>query len=197
MLVIFAVATRRPLQTNSNILLACLVGSDLLARLIGHPVAIAAELKRIFGDGPFCTMTKVGTIILVDRGAASLNHLLLIGIDRYVAIKHPLRYQGMVTKRKIKVGVLSAWVIIAVATIHEIVLAVIDSETETFSDYMNAQSIMLAIIASIYISAIGYTYFYSFRESQRQIKRLQTEQLFQEEARRLKKNKKAKRQQPH
>ena len=190
-LMIFAVATRRPLRTNSNILLACLAGSDLLAGLICHPVAIAVELKRILGDAPFCSLEKVIGIALVQVSCASLNLLLLIGIDRYVAVKHALRYRHIVTKRRMKAGVFSASVITGVFTIHEIILAAIDSETKTFSDYMNAASITLGIIGFLYICAIGYIYVYIFRESRRQSKRLQTEQLSQEEAKRLKKNRKA------
>ncbi len=191
-LVIVAVATRRPLRTNSNILLACLAGSDLLAGLISHPVNIAMELKRILGDGPFCPLEKVSAITLGEAGFASLNHLLLVGIDRYVAIKYPLRYRDIVTKQRIKAGILLAWVITTVFTIHEIVLAAIDSETKTFSEYMNAASIILAIVGFVYICAIGYTYVYIFIVSLRQKRSLQTEQqLAPEEANRVKKNNKA------
>ena len=190
-LVVLAVATRRPLRTNANILLACLAGSDLLAGLIGHPVTMAMELKRIRSDGPFCTVEKVSSITIAEVVCASLNHLLLIGIDRYVSIKHPLSYRNMVTKPRIKAGILFAWVITAVVTIHEIVLAVIDSETKFFSDYLNAACVTLAILGTVYISAIGFTYAYIFIVSQRQKRRLQTEQLSQEEAKRLKKNSKA------
>ena len=190
-LVILAVATRRPLRTNSNILLACLAGADLLAGLIGHPVGIAVLIKRILGNGPFCPIEKVATVIVAVVTCASLNHLLLIGIDRYLAIKHALRYRHIVTKKKIRVGVFLAWVVVAFFTIHEIVLAAIDDETELFSDYMNATSITLGIIGFLYICAMGYIYVYIFRESRRQSKRLQTEQLSQEEAKRLKKNRKA------
>ncbi len=191
-LVIVAVATRRPLRTNSNILLACLAGSDLLAGLIGHPVNIAIELKRILGAGPFCTLEKVSPVILTEVSFASLNHLLLIGIDRYVAIKHPLRYRDIVTKQKVKAGVIFAWVFTAVLTIHESVLASIESETVTFSQYINAVSIIQALLGFVYISAIGYTYVYIFIVSGSQKRRLQTEQqLSPEEANRVKKNNKA------
>ena len=190
-LVIFAVATRRSLRTNSNILLACLGGSDLLAGLVGHPVSIAVQLKRIHGDGPFCALEKASTIIFVEVSLASLNHFLLIGLDRYVAVKHALRYRHIVTKQRIKVGILSAWVITVFFTIHEIVLAVIDNETKIFLHYLNGMSTILTIINLVYVCAISYTYVYIFRESRRQSERLQTEQLSQEEAKRLKKNKTA------
>ena len=55
-LVIFVVATRRPLQTTSNILLACLAGTDLLAGLVVEPLVIAVNVQRIFGVQPFCAL---------------------------------------------------------------------------------------------------------------------------------------------
>ena len=53
-LLIFVVATRRRLQTNSNILLACLAGTDFLVGLVAQPIAIAVKVKRAFSIEPFC-----------------------------------------------------------------------------------------------------------------------------------------------
>ena len=127
-LVIFVVATRRRLQINSNILLACLAGTDLVTGLTAQPIAIAVEVKRAFGIEPFCGLEKVRTIASIGLVYASGGHLLLISIDRYFAIKDALRYQEIVTKQRIKKAVLVAWAISVVLTIQEIVLAAIDSK---------------------------------------------------------------------
>ena len=134
-LVIFVVATRRRLRTNSNILLACLAGTDLLAGLVLQPIAIAVEVNRAFSDGPFCTLETVSSIAFIGLGYASLSHLVLISIDRYIAIKHALRYRHIVTKQRIKKGVLVAWAISVFVTIQEIVVASADSETNIYSVY--------------------------------------------------------------
>jgi len=42
--VIFAVATRSRLQSNSSILLACLAGTDLMSGLVVQPLTIAVEM---------------------------------------------------------------------------------------------------------------------------------------------------------
>ena len=58
-LVIIAVGTRRRLRTSSNILLASMAGTDLFTGLIVQPIAVAVHVKRILGDGPFCTLETV------------------------------------------------------------------------------------------------------------------------------------------
>jgi len=69
-LVIFAVATRRPLRTNSNILLACLAGADLLTGLVAMPIAFVVEMKRILDTGPFCALEKAYTVATFVAGSA-------------------------------------------------------------------------------------------------------------------------------
>jgi sterol desaturase/sphingolipid hydroxylase (fatty acid hydroxylase superfamily) len=75
-------------------------------------------------------------------------------------------------------------------TTHELVLAVLDSATEPYLHYVRVKDVILAILASINIAIIIYTYAYISSETRRHIKRLQTEQLPQEEAKRLKKENK-------
>ena len=117
-LVIFVVATRRPLQTTSNILLACLAVTDLLTGLVVQPISIAVDVRRFFGIQPFCTLETVCSIALFSLCYASLSHLVLISIDRYVAVKDALRYREIVSKKRITKGVLVAWSIAVVFTIQ-------------------------------------------------------------------------------
>ena len=190
-LVIFVVATRRRLQSNSNILLACLAGTDLLAGLVVQPIAIAVEVKRAFGIEPFCKMEKVYIVALTGLVFASVSHLLLISIDRYFAIKDALRYREIITKQRIKKGVLLAWSIAVVFAIQETVWALIDSKDKVYSLYWRLMGVIAVIIGMAYFAGICYCYVYIFSETRRQKKRLQTEQLSQEEAKRVKKDNKA------
>ncbi len=191
-LVILAVAAKRRLQTNSNILLACLAGTDLLTGLVVYPVAIAVDMKRIFGAGPFCTLEKLFLVALVMVGFASLSHLVLISVDRYIAVKYPLRYENIVTKQRIKIGVVLVWAITVLTTIQESFPAfILDDEAKTYSVYMTVNSLIYVVIFSVYTGAIAYTYCYILSETRRQKKRIETEQLTQEEAKRVKKDNKA------
>ena len=190
-LVIIAVATRHRLQSNSNVLVAWLSGADLLNGLVNQGIGIAVELTRIFSDGPFCSLEKASTIALIGRFFLSLGNFALISIDRCISIKHPLRYTTIVTKERIKAGLCLAWSVGMFVTVHELALAVIDSGTDLSFLYMKVISSILSILALLAIIIIGYTFFYIFSESRRHQKRLQTEQLPEEEAKKLRKESKA------
>lgn len=190
-LVIVAVATRHRLQSNSNVLVAGLAGSDLLNGLVVQDIVIAVELTRIFGDGPFCSLEKASFVALMGSFILSLGNLALISIDRYISIKKSLRYTAIVTKQRIKTGLLLAWAVGLLVTVHELILAVINSGTDLFFLYLKVAASVLSMLALVALVAISYTYCYIFSESRRQKKRLQTEQLNEEEAKRLKKESKA------
>jgi len=190
-LVIIAVATRYRLQSTSNVLVAFLAGADLLNGLVNQNIEIAVELRRILSDGPFCSLEKTCVVAMIGSFFLSLGNLLLISIDRYISIKHPLRYTTIVTKQRIKICLLLAWTIGLLLTIHELTWAVTDSGSNLYFLYMEVMSIILSMLALAAIIVISYTYCYIFSESRRQNKQLQTEQLSEEEAKRLKKKSKA------
>ena len=174
-LVIVAMATRHRLQSNSNVLVAWLAGADLMNGLVIQDIVIVQELRRIFGEGPFCSLEKASSVALIGSFFLSLGNLALISTDRYISIKHPLRYTTIVTKQRIKTGLVLAWAVGLILTIHELTLAVIDSEIDLYSLYMKVIYSILSIPALTAIVVISYTYCYSFSESRRHQKRLQTE----------------------
>ena len=190
-LVIVAVATRHRLQSNSNVLVAWLAGTDLLNGLVNQDIEIALELSRIFSHGPFCNLEKASAVARTGYVVLSVSNLMLICIDRYISIKHPLRYTIIVTKQRIKTGLVIAWTVGLLVTIHELILAIIDSGTDLYFLYMKVIHSILSIPALVAIVVISYTYCYIFSESRRHKKRLQTEQLPEEEAKKLKKENKA------
>ena len=190
-LVFVAVATRHRVRSKSNVLVAGLAGTDLVNGLVVQNIEIAVELSRILSNGPFCGLEKAGTVAMIGSFFVSLGNFVLISIDRYISIKHPLRYTTIVTKRRIKTGLLLAWAVGLLVTIHELNMAVIDSGTDLYFLYMKVISSILSVLVLVAIVVISYTYCYIFSESRRQKKRLQTEQLPEEEAKRLRKENKA------
>ena len=189
-LVIFAVATRRRLRNNSTILLASLAGADLLTGVVVLPFAFAIDLKRLLGFDSFCSLEKAFTVTLAMVTCASISHLVMISIDRYIAIKYPLRYQEIVTERRILISIVLAWGFTLLVTINELVLALIDSES-IYSIYMHVNTIIQIVIGTLFIVVISLSYGYIYSETRRQVKRLQSEQLPQEENQRIKKDRKA------
>lgn len=190
-LVILAVATKQRLRTKSNTLLACLAGTDLLTGLVVQPIAIAVDIKRILGVGPFCVLEKLYQVALSTAGLTSSSHLFLISIDRYIAIKHPLRYQEIVTGLRVKRGVFLAWIIAVCFIIQDFVSTFILSDSKLYSVYYNVINVTLLLILLAFIAVITYSNCYMFLETRRQKKRLRTEQLPNEETKRIKKDSKA------
>ena len=189
-LVIFAVATRRRLRNNSTILLASLAGPDLLTGLVVLPFAFSLDLKRLLGFDSFCSLEKAFIVTLTMVTYASISHLGMISIDRYIAIKYPLRYQEIVTETRIIFSIVLDWGFTLLVTINELVLALIDSES-IYSLYMHVNTIIQIVIGTLFVVVISLSYGYIYSETRRQVKRLLYEQLPQEEIQRIKKDRKA------
>ena len=192
MLAIFAVTKNRSLQSNSNIFLACLAGSDLFAGMVGLTFTVAVNVQRAFFIEPFCALESAHFITLFGPTYVSLGHLVLISVDRYIAIKEALRYRVIVTKQRIKKGVIAAWAIGFYLIIQETILAVtVEEAAKMYSVYWTVGSVSASVIGLACISGICYCYVYIFSEIRRQKERLQSEQLPQEEGKRVKKDNKA------
>lgn len=177
------------LRSKSNILLACLAGTDLLTGLVCQPTRIAMELKRILGVGQSCTaLEEMNSVTTMALYFASLGHLVLISIDRYIAIKKPLRYQAIITKQRIKVGVILVWATVLFVTTIRQVLTSIKSQTNIVDVCRKASASLASILVLGSVATILYTYCYIFIATRRQ-KRLQAKQSTDEEAKRIKKDK--------
>ena len=98
-LVIIAVKTKSRLKTNSNIALACLATTDCLMGVFGQSTYIAKNMAMLQAEASYtyCFIRQLHNFVLKVLARASLLHLALSYLDRYIAIKHPYRYTNMVT----------------------------------------------------------------------------------------------------
>ena len=183
-------ATRHRGQSKSNVLVAWLACADFLNGLVNQDIAIALQLARIFSDGPFCSLEKASSVLLSGSFLLFSGNFVLTIIDRYISIKHSLRYSTIVNKQRIKAAILLAWAVGVLVTIHELTMAVIDSGTDLYFLYLKVIYFILSMLTLAAINVIPYTYCYIFSESRRQKERLQTE-LLPEEAKKSKKERKA------
>ena len=167
-LVIAAVRTKRTLQNMSNILLACLAGTDLLVGTATLPASIVAEIFAI-ADGSVTTycniVTKLVSPLRFLSVLASLFHLVVISVERYIALKYPLQYQQIVTKFRLAIAVAIAWFAAGAYTLFK--LLVVNSLPSTVLQFVTILS--LFVIAYCHISV----YFTSRRHE----KQIQSEQI--------------------
>ena len=112
-LVIMAVKTRPRLQSKYNILLACLAGTDLIVAAASRPSFIAVQIQVIKGLSliEYCRYYNDNHLISVIPILASLIHLTLISMERFVAIKYTFRYAAIVTGPRLKIAVVGSWII--------------------------------------------------------------------------------------
>ena len=108
-----AVKTRPRLQSKYNILLASLAGTDLLVGAATHPRFIAGQIYVIKGLSliEYCQYHKEIYLIFGIPVLASLFHLTLISIERFVAIKCTFRYVTVVTGLRLKIAIVGSWII--------------------------------------------------------------------------------------
>ena len=121
---------------------------------------------------------------------ASFSHLVVISIDRYIAIKYPMRYQVIVTETRIITSVVLAWGFTLLVTINELALALIDSES-IYSIYSQVNILIEIVIMTVFTAVVLWSNGYIYSETRRQVKRLKAEQLPQLEVQRITKDRKA------
>ena len=108
-----AVKTRPRLRSNYNILQDFLAGTNLLAGATSQPSVIAAQTLVIKGLSiiEYSRYFKETQPIFLIPICASLFHLSLISLERFVAMEYTVRYMTIVTGFRLKMAVVSPWVI--------------------------------------------------------------------------------------
>ncbi|KAM9342007.1 trace amine-associated receptor 13c-like [Pholidichthys leucotaenia] len=106
LLVIIAVSHFRQLHTPTNILLLSLAVSDFLVGLLLMPGEIVRIKACWFLGQLMCSLYSYVSFIITS---ASVGKMVLISVDRYVAICDPLHYPTRVTLRRTKLCVCLCW----------------------------------------------------------------------------------------
>ena len=109
----FTIFLRKPrLQTNPDILLACLSVTDLLVGMISLPLHVSIALLLLLGDQShkFCHLTLVFNASVQILCGASLFHLVLISAERYFTIKHSFAIVILITKARLIISSVVAWI---------------------------------------------------------------------------------------
>ncbi|XP_068602047.1 trace amine-associated receptor 13c-like [Brachionichthys hirsutus] len=107
MMVIISISHFKQLHTSTNLLLLSLAVSDCIVGFLIVFQIILINGCWFLGD----IMCVVYFLLNYIITSASIGTMILISVDRYVAICHPLHYSTKVTKKRINVCVCLCWMI--------------------------------------------------------------------------------------
>ncbi|XP_076130625.1 trace amine-associated receptor 13c-like [Alosa pseudoharengus] len=109
LLVIIAISHFKQLHTPTNLLILSLAVADLFIGLTVMPVEGSRLIETCwyFGD----MLCNIFPFIYYVALSGSLSSLVLISIDRFIAVNDPLRYSLKVTHNKVVIIVVLGWCI--------------------------------------------------------------------------------------
>ena len=174
-LVIKAVKSTPRLRTNSNILLACLAVTDALTGLLGQPLFVLWKIFLLFGLNDSRTVENCFVTTVVVILTASYFHLLLVTLERLLAIKFTMQYPNFITDEKMKRAVLAVWIL-------AFIIGVFMSLVVRFF------SVLLTLSCILFLA---FAYFIIYRETHLQQEKIKTQQLPQQEVERFTRENKA------
>ncbi|XP_056322448.1 trace amine-associated receptor 13c-like [Danio aesculapii] len=107
LLVIISISHFKKLHTPTNMIILSLAVTDLLVGLV-MPIEAIRQIETCwyFRD-TFCGLYLIFILLLLS---ASLGNLVLIAVDRYVAVSHPLLYPQKITISKTIMSICLNWV---------------------------------------------------------------------------------------
>lgn len=166
-LVIATFFAYKQLRVPNNLLLTCLASSDFLVGSVVLPSFVFSLVESVKGKQKCTVDARIVIEILSGVNlSVSLGFLLLITIDRYLAIERALRYHVIVTCRRTMYAVVSTWTFAAA-------LAVCNRLLSLHSDFIRALWWGYTISVCIAITAI---YLKLYNTSRKHIRRISTQE---------------------
>ncbi|XP_068590279.1 trace amine-associated receptor 13c-like [Cebidichthys violaceus] len=107
LLVIISISHFRQLHSPTNLLLLSLAVSDFLVGLLLMPFQILLLGGCWFLGNMICGLFYFASAIFTS---ASVGNMVLISVDRYVAICDPLCYPTKVTQKRVKICICLCWI---------------------------------------------------------------------------------------
>ena len=184
-LIMIAVKTKHRVKTKFNIELACLSSTDAVMGVIGQPLLVSWVIAELQGNtfSTYCVRIQLARMALRVLGVATLFHLAMMNVERYIAINQSLRYETLVTETRL-IGVSAVLWIITILLQLTMPADSIDNDDNNY--VIIDTGIMFLCIATIFFCQV-VLYF----ETRRHEKEIATQQVSVEVREKFVKEKKA------
>ncbi|XP_043105800.1 trace amine-associated receptor 13c-like [Puntigrus tetrazona] len=106
LLVIISISHFKKLHTPTNLIILSLAVADMLLGLV-MPIEATRLIETCWYFGE--TSCGLYSIFIAMLLSASLSNLVLIAVDRYVAVCHPLQYPQKITMTKTLISISLSW----------------------------------------------------------------------------------------
>ena len=108
---IYAIRRTSSLPKTSKTLLLTLAVSDFGVGLLGQPFYASLLVKKVQQNNPSCSTYTFFSFIINVFSLASFLSVVALSVDRFLAIHLHLRYQELVTHKRVVAVVISIWLL--------------------------------------------------------------------------------------
>ncbi|XP_078346884.1 adenosine receptor A2b-like [Oculina patagonica] len=167
---IHAIRKTSSLPKTLKTLLLSLAVSDVGVGLLVQPFYTSLLVKGLQQSIPTCSTYKVFLNVSVLLATASFFGVVAVSVDRFLAIHLHLRYQKLVTQKRVVAVVISVWVLSAFSALMPL------------WSPPNVRTIFLCIIivVGLVLTTLAYVKIYlAVRQHKNQIQALQVQQVAQ------------------
>lgn len=143
--------------------------SDVGVGLVAQPFYISLLVKWLNQNNPSCVIYKAFTAITGFFSTASFFGVVAVSLDRFLAIQLHLRYQGIVTHKRVVTVVISVWALSGTLSML------------SFSPDVHYAIISSVGVVSLVLTAVVYSRIYVvLRRHQNQVHAMQVKQATQD-----------------
>ena len=167
---IYAIRKTLSLPKTLKTLLLSLAVSDVGVSLLVQPFYTSLLVRSLQQNIPSCTTYNVFVIILGLFSAASFLGVVAVSVDRFLAVHLHLRYQELVTHKRVVAVVTSIWLLSAFGT-----LMLLWVSSHIYSIFL----IVLGVLFVLVTTTVHIRIYFAVRRHKNQIQCLQVQQVEQ------------------
>lgn len=121
-LVLISIFKTESLHKPSFALLANLAVVDLMAGSVAEPLIFVTNIAALYGwSNVFCICSLTARVVGYWLGSVSLYTLVVISVDRFLAIRLKNRYRTVVTMKRVKAALMTWWITVFIAVLSAFV----------------------------------------------------------------------------